>query len=189
MSHHQHGSNHHRSRKDHVMAARELPTPEALRKLLKYEPETGKFYWKCGNRAWKQAFTYINKLGYHVSNFNGYVVLGHRAAWAVHYGEWPNVIDHINGDKTDNSILNLRNVTQAENTRNRAMDRRNKTGHIGVSYDDVRKKFTAYISRNGKRVSLGRFDALEDARSAREAAALAAGYPETHGRAKTIRSA
>lgn len=171
------------------MAAGNLPNPEEMRKRLRYDPETGILHWKSGYRLGQQAFTYVNKLGYPASNFNGRVVLAHRAAWAVYYGEWPEVIDHINGDKQDNRIANLRNVTQSENARNRSMDKRNKSGHMGVYFDKARGKFAAYISANGKRVSLGRFANIEDAQAAREAALVSTGYPPAHGRPKTTRSA
>lgn len=102
-----------------------LPTPELLRKLLRYEPDTGKLYWrertpdmfedgrmtarqKC--RVWngkfvgREALKSVTSFGYKFGEINGCRHRAHRVIWAISNGEWPtNQIDHINGDMADQS--------------------------------------------------------------------------------------
>jgi hypothetical protein len=80
-------------------------------------------------------------------------------------------LDHINGDKLDNRIANLRLSTNAENSRNRPATRRNSTGYKGVYLDSYTGRWKAQINVDGKNRNLGRFDTPEEAHAAyREAA-------------------
>ena len=79
------------------------------------------------------------------------------------------VVDHINGCKYDNRKENLRNTSQANNTKNSAIAKNNKSGHTGV-YLVKNKKWAAYIMCDGKQITLGYFDTYEDAVKAREKA-------------------
>ncbi|EJO31270.1 hypothetical protein QWC_12623 [Achromobacter marplatensis] len=83
----------------------------------------------------------------------------HRLAWLYHYGQWPKgQIDHIDGDRQNNRLHNLRDVSVAKNQQNRIRPtRRNTTGFIGVSFDASRGLFVAKISIAGKKKFLGRF--------------------------------
>jgi len=191
------------------MAKKPLPTPDQLRQLLRYEPDTGKLYWRPrtpdmfydGGHAtehqcakWnsrfadKEAFTSTTKFGYRQSNLRwfGRVFLAHRVIWAMHYGEWPNVIDHINGDRSDNRIKNLRNVDQAINTRNNRLDHRNKSGVSGVR-KSIYKTKTSWIASIGcePRVHLGSFPTKEEAIAARRRAEIELGYLPNRAKAKT----
>lgn len=87
------------------------------------------------------------------------------------YGEWPDVdVDHINGDRTDNRIANLRLATDALNTFNKSWESCNKAGFRGVSWyktERSRGKWRVRIIANGARKSIGNFDNLEEAISAR----------------------
>jgi hypothetical protein len=164
-------------------------TAEELRSRLEYNPETGLLYWKKGSpRAGKEAFTTVNTRGYKATTFrprNGpaTTLSAHRAAWAIHYGEFPSgIIDHINGDKTDNRIKNLRDVTNAENARNSALGRKNKSGVLGVFVHKQTGKWCAQISAFGKHVGLGLFSSQSDAIIARKAAERVLGYHPNHGR-------
>lgn len=85
-------------------------------------------------------------------------------------------VDHINGNRLDNRECNLRIVTPSKNQYNRRMQRNNKTGYKGVSFDRSRGKFMASISANGKQINLGRFKTAEEAARAYNQAAL-----ELHG--------
>lgn len=94
-------------------------------------------------------------------------MLAHRVAWAVHYGEWPEKdIDHINQDKGDNRICNLRLATDQENLRNIPKFSTNTSGYKGVSLIKKTGKWNARISTGSEYKSLGNFDTPEDANEA-----------------------
>jgi len=120
---------------------------------------------------------------------SGYIVLSlfnrqisaHRVAFAVYYGRRPDgVIDHINGDKTDNRICNLRDTTAEGNAKNRKRGSNNKTGVPGVIA--ASHGFRVYASDNKARLFLGTFTTIEEAIDARKNAELAFGYHKNHGR-------
>lgn len=94
----------------------------------------------------------------------------HRLAWLYVYGEWPlDQIDHINNDKTDNRICNLRLATQSENIVNRRAQSNNSSGRKGVTRSG--KRWSASIRSNGHRYHLGTFDTVDDAHAAYSEAA------------------
>ena len=135
------------------MTAKNLPSPDLLRKLLRYDPDSGKLYWRertpdmftdgqySAERcclAWnskcadKEAFTAFRN-GYHFGAIFDCLYYAHRVIWAICHGKWPTAqIDHINGDRHDNKIKNLRSVSNAENMRNRKTSEVNTTGVMGV---------------------------------------------------------
>lgn len=140
-----------------------LHSIEALKKSFHYDHKTGGIF-----RITKSGRIKDKPIG--ITKCHGYVVLGygkrnyqgHRVAWAFVYGKWPDgVIDHINGDKADNRISNLRDVTQNENLKNR----RNKG--VGVSWEKNIGKWRASITRNGKTNTLGFYETKDEAVSAR----------------------
>lgn len=93
-------------------------------------------------------------------------ILAHRLAWALHFGRWPDqAIDHINGDRTDNRIANLRLATVAENTRNGKRRSTNTSGYKGVSLTE-NGQWRATIVAGGRQSYLGRFSTAEDAHAA-----------------------
>jgi hypothetical protein len=99
----------------------------------------------------------------------------------MHYGVWPTqLIDHINGDSSDNRIVNLRQTTQSENNRNRRITDKNTSGYVGVYKRGA--KWCAQISVNGKNMHLGAYDTIEQAANARKQAEIDYGYHENHGR-------
>ena len=157
-------------------------TPEILRDLLAYDPLTGIFTWKPrsewyfpdgktsperraavwnGARAGRTALNTKHCAGYRMGRVFDKGILAHRAAWAVHYGAWPQgEIDHINRIRHDNRIENLRDVSRSINALNR---------NGGVSYETRRKHWVAYSGRAGKRTYLGSFPTEKEAQAAREA--------------------
>lgn len=177
-------------------------TPAELRQLLDYDPETGALTWAEPNKSWfaspahweayqskcagKAPLANEHSQGYLTGRVMGRMILAHRAAWAHHYGEWPKQnIDHINQDRTDNRIDNLRDVSQVENSRNQRRRSDNTSGVTGVYWAADRKKWAAAIALpGGKCVGLGRYDTLKEAAAARKAAEIKYGFHENHGRDK-----
>jgi hypothetical protein len=180
-----------------------LPSPEMLRKLLRYEPDTGKLFWRertpdmfeDGSRPARDKCAtwngrYANKQAGTVTNF-GYIsvsiwkcrIMAHRIAWAMYYGDLPKFnIDHINGNGLDNKISNLRDVDQKENSRNQRA-RSNNAGNItGVHWDKSRNQWQAYIKVNYKQIHLGRFKSLDAAIAARKDAEVKYNFHQNHGR-------
>lgn len=144
--------------------------------LLRYDEATGAFHWLVtrGNRhkAGKLAGT-VNKGGYVKIGINRRYYMAHRLAWLFTYGEWPNgVVDHINGDTSDNRICNLRSATQAENSRNQRISKNNSSGFKGVHWHARRQKWAASIRSNWKLHHLGYFDVPEDASRAYDEASV-----------------
>lgn len=129
-------------------------------RLLSYDPATGGFRWKVkrqGTRIDKLAGGYDSR-GYLKIRIDGVEYLAHRIAWLLIHGAWPNQIDHVNRNKSDNRIENLRDVNGSNNQWNKAVSSKNSTGTKGVCFDRKRGKWMALVSANGKRINLGRFD-------------------------------
>jgi len=186
------------------MAARELPSPETLRQLLRYEPDTGKLFWReaplhlfqdgaysaqrrqvtwnAGN-AGKEALSYYGGgKTYKHGSVQWVKVYAHRAILAMELDRWPEVVDHINGVKSDNRRVNLREVTIVQNACNIKLRSDNSSGHHGVSFRPSRKMWRARITLNGAETCLGHFAEKADAISARQAAEIALGFHANHGR-------
>jgi hypothetical protein len=164
-------------------------TPALVRALIAYDPETGMMIWlPRGKAAWdaawagKPALNCVGINGYRHGAIHAVGFLAHRVAWALHYGEWPEFIDHINGDRTDNRIANLRSVQWVENGRNYGLSRANKSGHTGVSFHKPSGKWRASIAVAGKHVFLGSFPDKESAVAARQTANETHGFHQNHGR-------
>ncbi len=91
----------------------------------------------------------------------------HRIIWIMETGEQPITIDHINHNRSDNRWCNIRNVSQKVNTYNQSLKSSNKSGHAGVMYDKVRKKWRSFIVVDNKQIYLGRFNKIDEAIKAR----------------------
>lgn len=171
------------------MAKSELPSPSDLRKLLTYNPATGELLWlPRGDNWWdsryanKPAFAADDGRGYRTGTLSKRKLFAHRVIWAVVYGEWPaGDVDHINGDRSDNRLANLRAVSHVQNTRNQRQRVNNTSGISGVTWDKSKNKWQAQISVGGRLIHLGRFDNIEDAAQARRAAQRKYGFHENHG--------
>lgn len=145
-------------------------TADWIKNVLDYDPETGVFTWKArfGKRGvpGRKAGT-IDFCGYLVITINKKRHKGHRLAWLVMTGAWPAIaIDHINGDRTDNRFINLREANWSENQHNRRLQRNNKSGYHGVAWDSHASKWRASIRANGLARNLGGFDTPQDAHAA-----------------------
>lgn len=151
------------------MAKQPIPSPEELRQLLRYDPNTGKMFW-IGGRGMptgKEAFTADDGHGYRQGRIKGRNIQAHRIAWALAYGRWPDVeIDHINRNKADNRLINLREATPSENGRNKPAQSNNVSGYKGVSWRSSKRRWRAQIALNGRNLHLGYFNTAEEAHSA-----------------------
>lgn len=182
-------------------------TADFARKVLSYNPETGVLTWKkrpVDMFASKGAANYWNEtyagneagslLG---DNANGkderyrYVTIrcrqyrAQRLIWLIYYGVWPkNVIDHKDGDRQNNRIDNLRDVTLSQNSRNQALSRKNTSGVTGVYWSKGDKKWRAQIKIKKKCHYLGMFDQFDDAVAVRKKAEKRFGFSESHGKRK-----
>jgi hypothetical protein len=87
----------------------------------------------------------------------------HRLVFLLNFKYLPNYVDHINGDKTDNHIENLRDVTQSINGHNCKLSKNNKSGVNGVYYDKTRSKWSSSIKIGYKKIGFSRFSTLEAA--------------------------
>ena len=188
------------------MTKKPLPSIKTLRQALHYDPKTGFLFWKnrplshfsgyggsgCRVRtqssinrrcAGKRAMACMDKKGYPHGRINGKTFRAHRVIWALVHGEWPSLqIDHINGDKADNRIDNLRCVESYINQQNMKMSSLNKSGCTGVRFVKSSKKWKSEISYRGKSIHIGTFDNFRDAVFARKKAEKKYGYHPNHGR-------
>ncbi len=121
--------------------------------------------------------------GYLIAMADGVRIKVHRIVWLMHYGSWPTkAIDHVNGDRSDNRIENLRDVDQLENSRNQQRRSTNSSGVTGVFWNYIHRKWQASISVEGKKIFLGRFSDICAAEKARKDAEAKYGFHPNHGR-------
>jgi len=172
------------------MTSDNIPEPHVLRQLLRYDPDTGKFLWKerkqspqfSARYADKEALTSVRH-GYMFGEIFNKPVAAHRVAFTIHHGRHPKgEVDHINGDRSDNRISNLREVTRTVNARNMKKSAANRSGVTGVSFYKASGKWQSRIMSDGKYLHLGYFDKFEDAVCARKVAEREIGYHPNHGR-------
>jgi hypothetical protein len=140
-------------------------TAERLREVLAYDPETGVFTRRTTGRVAGGSDGH----GYLAARVDGQTYRLHRLAWLHTYGVWPHIVDHVNMDKADNRIKNLRDTCKSGNAQNRRNARKdNKLGVLGVSRHG--NKYTAKIAVRGYNKYLGLFDTPEQASAAYAAA-------------------
>lgn len=147
------------------MATSDL-TAARLRHLLDFDKSTGIFRWRIKWYRMNPGDTAgtPDGRGYWHIMISRRSYKSHRLAWLHTYGEWPGGdIDHINGDRSDNRVSNLKICTNAENGQNRGLNKNNKSGHVGVSFHAQTGKWQAHIHADGRRHQLGEFLEKEDA--------------------------
>jgi hypothetical protein len=172
-------------------------TQKALKELLSYDKDSGVFIWKsrpqshfkCNARfrAWhtrccgKLAGT-ICHYGYRAIKIRGHMYKAHRLVWLYIHGGWPSgEIDHINHNRLDNSLRNLRQVSPMDNSKNLPKRCDNSSGIIGVYWDKARGLWSSYINHERKRLALGRSADFFEACCTRKSAEVRYGFHPNHG--------
>lgn len=158
----------------------------SIKELLHYDPDTGVFTWKRSRssraKVGEEAGSVRKETGYRTINVSGKPFLAHRLAFFYMTGVMPTAkIDHINGDRSDNRWENLRDVSQAENSRNQRPHRSNKSGVTGVRYIKTSGKWLAEIRFDYVLNHIGLFDDKFEAICARKSAENALGFHANHG--------
>ena len=160
--------------------------PLYLRECLIYSGETGEFRWRdrprehfTSDKAHK-IFTKLYALrecggisaeGYRVIRVDGRIHKGHRLAWLYTYGQWPaGWLDHVNRNRADNRIENLREATPTLNARNAGRRVDNSSGVRGVTWHKATQKWLAQIAVGGVSHHIGVFESLDLAAAARTVA-------------------
>lgn len=153
-------------------------TQEILKNILRYDPETGVFFFLVrrgrlnpGDRAGS-----LNKESGYVEitlrPYNPHHQKAHRLAWLYMTGEWPErEIDHKNLIRHDNRWVNLRPATRIQQCANSPMRKTNSSGFKGVSFDSWTQRWVARIKVENKHLNLGRFDSKDAAHRAYRSAA------------------
>lgn len=179
-------------------APKRLPSQELLKRHLDYDPSSGLLRWKerCDVEAFSSsrslkiwnaryagepALNNISASGYRVGRINTTLYYAHRIIWVLVTGQAPDVIDHINGNKADNSWDNLRNVDPCANAQNRKMRADNKSGFNGVYWQKSNRKWMVRLPVSEGRKVVGYFDQFDEAVEARKKAQAELGYHPNHG--------
>jgi len=172
-------------------------SPDVLSNLLLYEPKTGKLYWlkrdrdyfpsDWSHKVWNKRYSDVEAF---TTNTKGYLsgrifdkgYLAHRVCFALFHGHWPKGgVDHIDGDPSNNTIGNLRDVTSSENSRNTKRHSHNTSGVTGVYFESYTDRWVVSAEKHGKRLKR-RFLNKDDAVSWRKQLDHELGFHENHGR-------
>jgi len=158
--------------------ARAVLGADELKLLLRYEPDTGLFFWlpRPDDKQWSSRHAHKQagdlSRGYVRIRVNKQGYKAHRLAWLFVTGEYPpDTIDHIDGDRENNRLTNLRPATYSQNMCNTGPRATNKTGAKGVYFDRRASKYRVDIKFNGIKTYVGHFPDLTTAQKARAAAA------------------
>lgn len=178
-------------------------TQDRLKQLFQYDPEQGVLIWRERPRddfkttpayyvfksRWEgKVAGHIEAQGYRKIGVDGQIQVAHRLIWCFVFGEWVSYpqfeIDHVNGDRADNRIQNLRKCTKSMNQRNGSMRVNNKSGVIGVNWKSKQKVWVARIWDGPHHKFLGNFKELDEAKEARAKAERELGYHSGHGKTR-----
>jgi len=165
-----------------------MVTQALLKELFIYNPDTGLFIRRKQVRGPNGR---IGNIAGHKDKSNGYVKIGvngksykaHRLVWLYMYGKFPsNQLDHINHNRSDNRLSNLREVSMAENLKNKKFYSCSKHGFNGVIFQPTRNTWYARISVNGKLIHIGRYRTFYAACYAGHSANIKYGFHQNHGK-------
>jgi hypothetical protein len=131
-----------------------------------FEYKDGTLFWKIdrgSNKVKGKPVGSVNGKGYLETKLDGKFIKVHRVVFEMHHGYAPEVIDHIDGNRQNNKIDNLRAATDGENKYNQKIYKSNTSGAKGVMWHEKYKKWRTQINYNGKRKCLGSFDSFDEA--------------------------
>jgi len=131
-----------------------------------FEYKDGALYWKGVTHPNKQYLLSKPAGSTHVTGYRHITWLNkpmkaHRLIFMMHHGYMPQEVDHINGDRSDNRIENLRAANRSENQCNRGVLASNTSGYSGVTWHKKTSKWGVRVMKNGVTRSFGYFDDLE----------------------------
>lgn len=157
-------------------------TQKDLQDAFIYDENTGDLIHRLETRKSPKGSlaTYSHFQGYLSVSIGRKEYLAHRIIWFIKTGHWPAQVDHINHDRTDNRWSNLREVVSRQNQLNTSLSSNNSSGVNGVRILPS-KRYCAFIMVQGKQISLGTYDTLEEAASARKLADQKYGFHVNHG--------
>jgi|DEB0MinimDraft_4_1074332.scaffolds.fasta_scaffold00981_12 hypothetical protein len=144
---------------------------DKLRGKLQYDPPTGNLYRKnylITGEIDLIPIDHVDERGYYVVKLFGKNIRAHRAVWAMAHGYWPDALDHIDRNKLNNRLSNLRLTDAVRNGHNKGLIRTNTSGVAGVSWCKYRSRWRAYLTYRGKQKSFGYFNSIEEAAEARD---------------------
>lgn len=167
-------------------AREQVITHEKVKTLFEYDKETGCLIWKklaVKNQVKEgSAAGYLTDRGYIRVDIEGAQYYIHRIIWLFVYGEFPSGhIDHINHNRADNRISNMRDVCRIINGQNRSKGKNNISGVCGVGWHKQKQQWQARITINKKLVHLGSFNKFDDAVAVRKNAEIKYGFHPNHG--------
>lgn len=157
---------------------------DRLKGILDYDKNTGNFTClidRSSNSRKGDIAGSMESNGYVRIVIDGKKHYAHRLAYFYVYGFTPEFIDHLNGNRSDNSIKNLKASTRLENAKNKTISIRNKSGMAGVYWINSLSLWKASIKNNGNLIYLGCYVKKIDAMKARKNSELKYGYSENHG--------
>lgn len=156
---------------------------DMLHKFYSYDPNSGVMTYRLPTRQHKvgDIVGFKHSGGYIGFSHDNKQYLLHRIIWLYMTGEFPEQVDHIDHDRTNNKWDNLRDVDNTTNSKNCSISTNSSTGVNGVSKIKATGKFRVYINDNRKQIHIGVFDSLEEAKAARAKANLEYHFNENHG--------
>lgn len=154
------------------------------KQLFTYEPSTGVVRWLAGRNAGKIAGSYHKVGGYIMIVYKRKYLYAHKIAMMLTHGDLPKgaQVDHINHDRSDNRLENLRITDHENNGRNVSKPCTNTTGVVGATYSKKHNKYIAQIYVDKKHKYLGIYETLEEAATVRKSAEFLYGYHPNHGK-------
>lgn len=173
-------------------------TQEIVRDLLDYNPETGELSHRIRPRNWfssdrscntwnaryagEKALSSLNTNGYLHGPLLGRMYRAHRIIFLWMTGDWPEEIDHVNHNRTDNRWINISNKNHVENSKNQSLSKGNTSGHIGISWNEYRQKWRARAKVNYRDIFIGYFEDFKNAVAAREEFETRYEFHPNHGK-------